>query len=70
MFEYVFIFYCYIVGDYLEVCSYGLICCIRDMEFKLKDLSVREYLKIVGEVFRYVKSIFVIRIRKFDGKYS
>lgn len=40
------------------------------MESKLKDLSAREYSKIVGEAFRYAKSTFVTRTRKFDGKYS
>lgn len=61
--------YCYIVGDHLEVCPHGSTCCTRDMESKLKDLSAREYSKIVGEAFRYAKSTFVTRTRKFDGKY-
>lgn len=39
------------------------------MESKLKDLSAREYTRIVGEAFRYAKSTFVTRTRKFDGKY-
>lgn len=64
----IFIFYCYIVGDHLEVCPHGSTCCTRDMESKLKDLSAREYTRIVGEAFRYAKSTFVTRTRKFDGK--
>lgn len=56
-----------ISGDHLEVCPHGSsTCCTRDMESKLKDLSAREYSKIVGEAFKYAKSTFVSRTRKFD----
>lgn len=55
-----------ISGDHLEVCPHGSTCCTRDMESKLKDLSAREYTRIVGEAFRYAKSTFVTRTRKFD----
>ncbi|XP_060082716.1 glypican-6-like [Ylistrum balloti] len=55
-----------ISGEHLEVCPQGHTCCTRDMEQKLKSLSTKEYAKLVDESFRYVKSTFVSRTRKFD----
>ncbi|OWF36477.1 glypican-6-like [Mizuhopecten yessoensis] len=55
-----------ISGEHLEVCPQGHTCCTRDMEQKLKSLGTKEYAKLVDESFRYVKSTFVSRTRKFD----
>lgn len=55
-----------ISGEHLEVCPQGHTCCTRDMEQKLKSLGTKEYTKLVDESFRYVKSTFVSRTRKFD----
>ncbi|KAJ8310083.1 hypothetical protein KUTeg_011948 [Tegillarca granosa] len=55
-----------ISGDHLEVCPQGYTCCTRDMENKLRSLSLKEYNHIVDEAFKYIRSTFVSRTRKFD----
>ena len=39
------------------------------MEQKLRSLSKKEYDKYLDEAYRYVKTTFTSRTKKFDGKY-
>ena len=39
------------------------------MEIKLKSLSKKEYQNVANDAFRIIKSTFVSRTKKFDGKF-
>ena len=55
-------------GDQLQICPRGSTCCTPDMENKLKSLSRKEYQSVANDAFRIIKSTFVSRTKKFDGK--
>ena len=61
--------YCIVTGEHLQICPQGSTCCTTDMETQLKSLSKKEYQNVANDAFRIIKSTFVSRTKKFDGKY-
>lgn len=59
-----------IPGDNLQICPHGSTCCTPDMENKLKSLSMKEYESVADEAFRFIKSTFVSRTKKFDDFFT
>ncbi|KAK3576529.1 hypothetical protein CHS0354_018036 [Potamilus streckersoni] len=55
-----------VAGDNLEVCTQSQSCCTRDMESKLQSLSMKEYEQVAEEAFKYIKTTFQSRTKKFD----
>ncbi|KAL4220516.1 Glypican-6 [Mactra antiquata] len=59
-----------ISGDHLQVCPRGSTCCTSDMESKLKSLSMKHYENVENEAFKFIRSTFVSRTKKFDDFFT
>lgn len=53
-------------GAELQICPQGSTCCTTDMENKLKSLSTKEFDAVSNEAFKFMKTTFVSRTKKFD----
>jgi len=60
---------CVIAGTSLQVCTQSQTCCTEDMESKLVSLSGKEYETVVDATFKFIKSTFISRTKKFDGEF-
>lgn len=66
---YVTILFFVFSGDDLQICPRGLTCCTTEMEGRLKSVSAKEYEKVADGAFKLIKSTFISRTKKFDGKW-
>ncbi|CDQ68413.1 unnamed protein product [Oncorhynchus mykiss] len=55
-------------GDHLRVCPQGNTCCSSEMEDKFGQQSKLELENLVDETSKELRSTFVSRHKKFDGK--
>jgi len=53
-------------GNQLEICPQNKTCCTPTMESQLKSLSMKQYGNITKDAFKFMKSTFVSRTKKFD----
>jgi len=59
----------YIPGEQLQICPQGRTCCTSEMEERLKSVSMKEFENVTDAAFKLIKSTFISRTKKFDGKY-
>lgn len=55
-------------GEHLRVCPQGYTCCTSEMEDKLSQQSKQEFENLVEESSHNMRTTFVSRHKKFDGK--
>ncbi|GLD47350.1 glypican-6-like protein [Lates japonicus] len=56
------------IGEHLRVCPQGYTCCTSEMEDKLNQQSKLEFENLVEESSHNMRTTFVSRHKKFDGK--
>lgn len=56
------------LGEHLRVCSQGYTCCTSEMEDKLHQQSKQEFQNLVEKSSHNMRTTFVARHKKFDGK--
>lgn len=56
------------LGEHLRVCSLGYTCCTSEMEDKLNQQSKLEFENLVEKSSHNMRTTFVSRHKKFDGK--
>lgn len=57
-------------GEHLRVCPQGYTCCTSEMEDKLNQQSKLEFENLVEESSHKMRTTFVSRHKKFDGKFQ
>ncbi|KAI1899007.1 hypothetical protein AGOR_G00078250 [Albula goreensis] len=55
-------------GEHLRVCPQGYTCCTSELEDKLSQQSKLEFENLVEEASHTLRTTFVSRHKKFDGK--
>lgn len=60
--------YLLIAGEHLRICPQEYTCCTTEMEDKLSQQSKLEFENLVEETSHFVRTTFVSRHKKFDGK--
>lgn len=58
------------LGEHLRVCPQGYTCCTSEMEDKLHQQSKQEFQHLVEKSSHDMRTTFVARHKKFDGKLS
>lgn len=61
-------FFVYIAGEHLRVCPQGNTCCTQEMEDKFGQQSKQDFENLVDEMSHELRSTFVSRHKRFDGK--
>lgn len=61
-------FFSYFPGEHLRVCPQGNTCCTQEMEDKFGQQSKQDFENLVDEVSHELRSTFVSRHQRFDGK--
>lgn len=56
------------LGEHLRVCPQGYTCCTSEMEDKLNQQSKLEFENLVEKSSHNMRTTFVSRHKKFDGK--
>lgn len=59
-----------IAGEHLRICPQEYTCCTTEMEDKLSQQSKLEFENLVEETSHFVRTTFVSRHKKFDGRCS
>lgn len=57
-----------ILGEHLRICPQEYTCCTSEMEDKLSQQSKLEFENLVEETSHFVRTTFVSRHKKFDGR--
>lgn len=57
-------------GEHLRICPQEYTCCTTEMEDKLSQQSKLEFENLVEETSHFVRTTFVSRHKKFDGRQS
>lgn len=57
-------------GEHLRICPQEYTCCTTEMEDKLSQQSKLEFENLVEETSHFVRTTFVSRHKKFDGRCS
>ncbi|XP_036611665.1 glypican-6-like [Trichosurus vulpecula] len=57
-----------IAGEHLRICPQEYTCCTTEMEDKLSQQSKLEFENLVEETSHFVRTTFVSRHKKFDGR--
>lgn len=57
-----------LTGNNLRICSQGLTCCTTEMEQKLERRSNEDFNKILAEKVVQIRTNFVSKHKKFDGR--
>lgn len=57
-----------IAGEHLRVCPQGNTCCTQEMEDKFGQQSKQDFENLVDEMSHELRSTFVSRHKRFDGK--
>ncbi len=55
-------------GEYLRVCPQGNTCCTQEMEDKFGQQSKQDFENLVDEMSDVLRTTFVSRHKRFDGK--
>lgn len=55
-------------GEHLRICPQEYTCCTSEMEDKLSQQSKLEFENLVEETSHFVRTTFVSRHKKFDGR--
>lgn len=55
-------------GEHLRVCPQGHTCCTQEMEDKFGQQSKQDFESLVDEMSHELRSTFVSRHKRFDGK--
>lgn len=55
-------------GEHLRVCPQGNTCCTQEMEDKFGQQSKQDFENLVDETSHELRSTFVSRHKRFDGK--
>ena len=58
----------YFSGEHLRVCPQGNTCCTQEMEDKFGQQSKQDFENLVDEMSHELRSTFVSRHKRFDGK--
>lgn len=58
----------YFAGEHLRVCPQGNTCCTQEMEDKFGQQSKQDFENLVDETSHELRSTFVSRHKRFDGK--
>lgn len=61
-------FFLVIPGEHLRICPQEYTCCTSEMEDKLSQQSKLEFENLVDETSHFVRTTFVSRHKKFDGR--
>lgn len=61
-------FLSFFAGDHLRVCPQGNTCCTQEMEDKFGQQSKQDFENLVDEISHALRSTFVSRHKRFDGK--
>lgn len=61
-------FFLVISGEHLRICPQEYTCCTSEMEDKLSQQSKLEFENLVEETSHFVRTTFVSRHKKFDGR--
>lgn len=61
-------FFLMILGEHLRICPQEYTCCTSEMEDKLSQQSKLEFENLVEETSHFVRTTFVSRHKKFDGR--
>uniref|UniRef100_A0A493TI68 Uncharacterized protein n=1 Tax=Anas platyrhynchos platyrhynchos TaxID=8840 RepID=A0A493TI68_ANAPP len=56
------------LGEHLRICPQEYTCCTSEMEDKLSQQSKLEFENLVEETSHFVRTTFVSRHKKFDGR--
>lgn len=59
-----------ITGEHLRICPQEYTCCTTEMEDKLSQQSKLEFENLVEETSHFVRTTFVSRHKKFDGRWN
>lgn len=62
--------YLLIAGEHLRICPQEYTCCTTEMEDKLSQQSKLEFENLVEETSHFVRTTFVSRHKKFDGRWD
>lgn len=62
--------YLLMAGEHLRICPQEYTCCTTEMEDKLSQQSKLEFENLVEETSHFVRTTFVSRHKKFDGKWD
>lgn len=60
--------YLLLAGEHLRICPQEYTCCTTEMEDKLSQQSKLEFENLVEETSHFVRTTFVSRHKKFDGR--
>ena len=60
--------YVLLAGEHLRICPQEYTCCTTEMEDKLSQQSKLEFENLVEETSHFVRTTFVSRHKKFDGR--
>lgn len=58
----------YFAGEHLRVCPQGNTCCTQEMEDKFGQQSKQDFENLVDEISQELRSTFISRHKRFDGK--
>lgn len=62
------LFFLSLSGEHLRVCPQGSTCCTQEMEDKFGQQSKQDFENLVDEMSHELRSTFVSRHERFDGK--
>lgn len=60
----------FFAGTHLRVCLQGSTCCTEEMEDRFGQQSKQDFENLVDEMSHTLRSTFVSRHKRFDGKSS
>lgn len=61
-------FFVYFAGEHLRVCPQGNTCCTQEMEDRFGQQSKQDFENLVDEMSHELRTTFVSRHKRFDGK--